>query len=73
MFWFLVYAIGFVCVLKFLIECVYTFLVYHVLPEKLNRVEGAWAIVTGASRGIGKTFALFLAQRGFNIILISRS
>jgi len=35
--------------------------------------DGAWAVVTGASDGIGKVFALELAKRGFNILLISRT
>ncbi|KAI9756654.1 MAG: hypothetical protein M4579_003743 [Chaenotheca gracillima] len=35
--------------------------------------KGSWAVVTGASEGIGKEYALQLAQQGFNIVLISRS
>lgn len=34
---------------------------------------GKWAVVTGASDGIGKEYALQLAQRGFNVVLISRT
>ena len=34
---------------------------------------GSYALVTGGSDGIGKQFALQLAQRGFNLILVSRS
>jgi 17beta-estradiol 17-dehydrogenase / very-long-chain 3-oxoacyl-CoA reductase len=34
---------------------------------------GKWAVVTGASDGIGKAFAVELARNGFNIALISRS
>ncbi|MGK9368988.1 SDR family NAD(P)-dependent oxidoreductase [Melioribacter sp. Ez-97] len=33
---------------------------------------GKWAIVTGASSGIGKEFALYLAKEKINLILISR-
>ena len=36
-------------------------------------VEGKWALVTGASRGIGKLAARELAKRGCNLILLSRS
>lgn len=36
-------------------------------------VKGKWALVTGASRGIGKLAAQFLAKEGCNIIALSRS
>lgn len=35
-------------------------------------VKGKWALVTGASRGIGSLAAVFLAQRGCNIVAQSR-
>ena len=35
--------------------------------------DGKWAIVTGASEGIGKEFALQLARSGFNVCISSRS
>ncbi|KAL4613440.1 very-long-chain 3-oxoacyl-CoA reductase-B-like isoform X2 [Arapaima gigas] len=34
---------------------------------------GKWAVVTGATDGIGKAYAEQLAQRGFAVVLISRS
>ncbi len=36
-------------------------------------VKGRWALVTGASRGIGRLAALELAKRGCNIILHGRT
>lgn len=35
--------------------------------------KGSWAVITGASDGIGKEFALQLAREGFNLLLVSRT
>ena len=35
--------------------------------------KGTWAVVTGASDGLGKEFAAQLAASGFNLVLISRT
>ncbi|XP_046536420.1 very-long-chain 3-oxoacyl-CoA reductase-B-like isoform X2 [Equus quagga] len=54
-------------------------LVYvYLLPQARRgapwlRAHGAWAVVTGATSGIGKAYAHELARRGLNIVLISRS
>ncbi|TGJ78610.1 hypothetical protein E0Z10_g10151 [Xylaria hypoxylon] len=35
--------------------------------------KGTWAVVTGASDGLGKEFATQLAAKGFNLLLVSRT
>ena len=34
---------------------------------------GEWAVVTGSSQGIGRSYARELARRGMNIVLVARS
>lgn len=36
-------------------------------------VKGRWALITGASRGVGKKIAVFMASKGCNLILHSRN
>lgn len=51
----------------------------HLLPYfqptsvDLTKKFGSWAVVTGSTDGIGKAYALELARRGVNIVLISRT
>ncbi|XP_049806956.1 inactive hydroxysteroid dehydrogenase-like protein 1 [Schistocerca nitens] len=44
-------------------------------PDSVDLVRkfGQWAVVTGSTDGIGKAYALELARRGLNIVLISRN
>lgn len=35
--------------------------------------KGSWALVTGASDGIGAEYCMQLAKEGFNICLVSRT
>lgn len=41
--------------------------------SKAQYGQGSWAVVTGATDGIGREFALQLGKKGFNIFLASRT
>ena len=52
----------------------YRFIQKHFFYKELNLIErygeNSWVLITGPSSGQGKQFALQLAKRGFNIILV---
>lgn len=56
-----------------------SFLKLYLRPSSFQRYqrtksgETPWAMVTGASDGIGKAFAFELARRGFNVVLHGRN
>ncbi|CUM63279.1 uncharacterized protein PRCAT00000850001 [Priceomyces carsonii] len=41
--------------------------------KKYGAKKNTWAIVTGASDGIGKEYSKLLAKKGFNLVLVSRT
>lgn len=43
------------------------------LNFKLTYGENSWALITGATDGLGKEYAIQLGKEGFNLILVSRS
>lgn len=47
----------------------------HFSSQQLSKFgrKGSWAVVTGSSDGIGREYALQLAKKGFNLILVSRT
>jgi glucose 1-dehydrogenase len=43
------------------------------METKINRFQDDVALVTGSSQGIGRVFALRLAQEGANVVVNYRS
>ncbi|CAI2354140.1 unnamed protein product [Caenorhabditis sp. 36 PRJEB53466] len=76
--WLLI-GVGFVAllyVLYRLLVSLFNILGPYVLfrPIDLKKRAGAsWAVVTGATDGIGKSYTFELASRGFNVFLVSRT
>ena len=71
------FYLGFLIVFYYFMKCL-KFL-FHLLfwrgPNLKSRYFdlNSWAVITGASDGIGKEFAIKLASLGFNIVLMARN
>ena len=67
-------AIGTYYLGKSLYGAMNAFVKYCMLPRRNlhARYGGGWALVTGASDGLGKEYCMELAKSGFNIILMAR-
>ncbi|XP_077155759.1 17-beta-hydroxysteroid dehydrogenase type 3 isoform X2 [Ranitomeya variabilis] len=71
-------ALGIFVCLQFIVKCFgfskYLFpRLWGVMPPSFFRRMGEWAVVTGAGDGIGKAYSVELANRGMNIVMISRT
>ncbi|KAJ6558467.1 3-ketoacyl-CoA reductase [Mycena vulgaris] len=73
----LLLALGSVGALRFAAQTLAVLAQVFLLPgtslKKFGAKKDAWAVVTGASDGIGKEFALQLGKAGFNVLLVARN
>jgi len=71
------YALGGFTFLKFAIKTLVVFSETFVLPgtnlKNFGAGKGSWAVVTGASDGIGREYAIQLAKKGFNVLTVARN
>lgn len=71
------FAVGSLSIARVVYQSAVVLFQTFVVPgTSLNRYgarKGAWAVVTGASDGIGKEFAFQLAKAGFNVLLVARN
>lgn len=70
---FAVSLIGLITVLKPILSFLIWIRVNFVRRPKNLKEYGKWAIITGATDGIGKSLAFELASKGLNLILIGRN
>ncbi|XP_029366802.1 17-beta-hydroxysteroid dehydrogenase type 3 isoform X2 [Echeneis naucrates] len=47
--------------------------IWFPLSQTFFTSMGEWAVVTGASEGIGRAYALALAEQGMNVVIMSRT
>ena len=76
----LVFFAGVIYLFKILInvlwdikDCFNAYVLPKIFSIDFKEKYGEWAIVTGCTQGIGKCYAEELAERGLNVVLISRT
>ncbi|KRY14539.1 Very-long-chain 3-oxooacyl-coA reductase, partial [Trichinella patagoniensis] len=65
-------------VVIYLINTIWSIVYPHILAKPLGHITdlkklGDWAVVTGATDGIGKHYAIELAKRGLNVFILGRN
>merc|ERR1719478_1172488 len=67
------YIVGSLCIAKFLFTLVAELYRALLSPGPALKKYGKWAVVTGATDGIGKAISFELARRGCSVVLVSRT
>ncbi|CAB9530888.1 oxooacyl-coA reductase let-767 (Partial), partial [Seminavis robusta] len=65
--------VGLVVVVRTAKEILESIYVYFLRPAKDLKKLGEWALVTGATDGIGKAYVYALAKRGISVVMVSRT
>lgn len=66
-------VIGSFVVFRFALTFLTSLWIVLLRPSKSFRRYGSWAVVTGSTDGIGKSFATQLAKKKLNLVLVSRT
>lgn len=65
--------VGGLVLARFSLKFIISFYQYFLRAGKNPTKFGKWAVITGATDGIGKAYAMALAKKGMNVLLISRT
>ncbi|XP_057766999.1 very-long-chain 3-oxoacyl-CoA reductase 1-like [Salvia miltiorrhiza] len=69
----LLFSLGSFSLLKLSLSILKWAYVNFLRPGKNLKKYGSWAVITGPTDGIGKSFAFQLSRKGLNLVLVGRS
>lgn len=56
-----------------LFKAFWTFILPHFVQRDFIKEYGQWAVITGCTQGVGRSYAHQLAKRGMSLVLIARN